>query len=219
MTRNREIANGTLLRALHQMDTLKMDRIKSEISAITTENGSRVRRGGGHQATLVRLPLRSGSVGTACRHPAAARAPRPPPRPGLGRRPWPGRRPLRRPAQTKRRRGASNDHAGRRRAGRAGHRAREHRGAALADLALAGVGVQIAAAGSSAEHKEHAEETQSRATQPKVVPPPADLLALAQEQAPLKPQGFLSWYRSSNFILPSSVVWLSAVLPRRKESL
>ena len=35
LTKNREIANGTLLRALHQMDTVKMDKNKSEISAIT----------------------------------------------------------------------------------------------------------------------------------------------------------------------------------------
>ena len=34
LTKNREIANGTPLRALHQRDTVKMDRIKSEISAV-----------------------------------------------------------------------------------------------------------------------------------------------------------------------------------------
>ena len=47
LTKNREIANGTLLRALHQMDTVKMDIIKSEISAITKKinKGTRARCG------------------------------------------------------------------------------------------------------------------------------------------------------------------------------
>ena len=50
LTKNREIANGTLLRALHQMDTVKMDRIKSEISAIPKRFGfSRRGATGGHQ--------------------------------------------------------------------------------------------------------------------------------------------------------------------------